>query len=154
MEYRELLTSFTESLGIKDASVDDEGVMRLKADSIELGFTEVSETGSLVMWSPLAEPPPEGADQLYALMMDAMFMGQGTRGATFSRNEGKIYLHRSESLAILDLSTFAVIVEGFLNTAEEWKKIIEGFRADESAGGFESKEEPRLGLTSGDYLQV
>ena len=156
MEYKALFHEFAVGLGVEDLAFDEEGVASLAADDIVVSFMEIPERQALLMWAEVATPPPENLMQLYKLLLEAMFMGRATQGATFSCEGEKVYLHRTDELANLDPNGLAKIVEDFLNLVEKWRDVIETFRADESrAEGAVAEEPPAFGLggPSG-FLQV
>ena len=158
MEYKALLTDFASGLGISDIAFDEDGVARIQADDMVVSFMEVPERRALLTWAEVATPPPENLTQLYKLLLEAMFMGRATQGATFSCENDTIYLHRMDDLGNLDTQGLSKILEDFLNLVEQWRKVIEAFRADdtapaEGAAVEEAPQEFGLGGPAG-FMQV
>ena len=156
MEYRKLVGDFAAGLGVTDLSFDEDGVARLSADDMVVSFMEVPERRALLIWSEVATPPPENLARLYRVLLDAMFMGRATQGATFSCENDRIYLHRMDALVDLDPASLSTIVEQFLNLIEKWRDVIMSFRADETApAGSKAAEPPAFGLGgSSGFMQV
>lgn len=154
MEYRALLTELASGLGISSLSFADDGVVRIRADEVTVSFMEVPDRRALLMWSEVATPPPENLTQLYRLLLEAMFMGRATQGASFSIEDNAVYLHRMDELVNLDSQELAKILEAFINLVEQWRKVIEAFRADNSEPAVElaSAEQPGFDLRG--FMQV
>ena len=78
-------------------------------------------------------------------------------GSSFSiePESGKIYLHRVDPVAVLDLNSFSAMLEKFVNMLEQWRKTLVDFRPvaeaikkeDDAAGAV-----PDFGL--GGFMQV
>lgn len=156
MEYRELVGGFAAGLGVTDLAFDEDGVARLAADDMVVSFMEVPERRAILTWAEVATPPPENLTQLYKFLLEAMFMGRATQGATFSCEGDTIYLHRMDSLSDLDPEGLSKIVEEFLNLVEKWRDVIQSFRADETESSGDAAEEPPafgMGGPSG-FMQV
>lgn len=155
MEYRNLITKFAESVGIKDLVFDEEGVARLIADDIELAFMEIPERHSVLLWSKVATPPPEHLEELYRALLEVSFMGRGTHGAAFSLEQGHVYLHRIDALVSLDLNSFTNIIEDFINLVVTYRQMIEEFRADHADKAARKHEEHHIsGFGHFDFVHV
>ena len=156
MEYRKLVGDFAAGLGVTDLSFDEDGVARLSADDMVVSFMEVPERRALLIWSEVATPPPENLTRLYRLLLDAMFMGRATQGATFSCENDTIYLHRMDPLVDLDPDSLSRTVEEFLNLVEKWRDVIGSFHADEAETPAPRTEDPpAFGLGGpSDFMQV
>lgn len=130
MEFNELMAAFGNEIGIADLRPDEDGICNLAFDGMNVSFTSVPETERLAVWAEIGEMPPEGGDRLCRAMMEAMFMGQATAGASFSINgeTGRIYHQRIESLRGLDFDEFRAMVEKFVNTLEQWRKLTAEYR--------------------------
>lgn len=137
MEFRSLITQFAASLGIHDLTFDEGGVTRLSTDEVTIAFMEAHERHSLLMWSKVATPSLENHEELYKVLLESSFMGRGTQGATFSLNDGDIYLHRLDPFVALDVATLTTIVEDFLNLVEKYRHIIQIFHAGDTAKSLE-----------------
>lgn len=130
MDFKVLMAAFGSGIGISDLCPDENGVCNLAFDGMDVSFTSVKEIGRLVVWAEVGEIPSEGGDRLCRTMMEAMFMGQCTAGASFSVNAetGRIYLQRIEPLRGIDLAEFRRLVEKFLNTLAQWRKLVAEYR--------------------------
>lgn len=130
MEFTELMRKFAEKVGIADLPVSEDGVCRVEIDGMNVSFIEVPETRQLVTWAEVGEPPPEGRERLYRVLMESMYMGKATGGSTFSIDSetGLVHLFRLDPLPLLDLDTFTPMLERFVNVLEEWRKIVADYR--------------------------
>lgn len=158
MEYGELMADFVGKLGLDGAEPDAEGAWHFEFDGMSVSFLEVAETGELLTWADVGEPPPEGRERLYRTLLGAMFMGEGTLGASFSiaRDDGRICLHRVDLLAGLDFDRFMANLERFVNVLEEWRGILADFRevAPEQAREAELEAEQSRVFGLGGFLQA
>ena len=130
MEFREIIRQFGTKIGMADLSPDETNSCHLKIDDMSVSFMEDLASGGIVTWAEICAPPADGAEMLNRVLMEAMFMGQGTAGSVFSiePESGKIFLHRVDPLAALDLDSFSAMLEKFVNTLELWRKTIADFR--------------------------
>lgn len=152
MELRELMDQFAAALEIEDSKPDADGAYHFEIDGMPVSLLEVAETGELLTWADVGELPSEGRERFCMELMKAMFMGEGTGGATFSiaRDSGRLCLHRVDALAALDFDSFRTKFERFVNILEEWRTMLADFRevapehAHESATA-ESSRSLRLG---------
>lgn len=157
MEFSDLMKEFGAKVGISDLAPDDENICRVDIDGMSIAFFGFAEADSVVTWAEVSEPPPEGEAMLYRVLMESMFMGQGTGGSAFSvePSTGKIYLHRLDPLKILDLESFCQMLEKFVNTLEQWRKMIVDFRPVAAAVKESDAETSRLAALGGDgFMQV
>jgi hypothetical protein len=101
-----------------------------------------AEHGLVLLSADLGEPPPEGRERLFQTMLEANNLFSGTAGATLALDaaSGECRLQ-----AFLVPDELANDVEGrlvpFLETALDWRRAIEDFRASgggeaEPGGGF------------------
>lgn len=146
MEYRKLVCEFASGLGVPEITFDEDGIASLAADDMVISFMEVPELRSILIWAKVATLPPENLTQLYRMLLEAMFMGRATQGATFSCEDDAIYLHRMDGIEQLDPDGLGKIVEDFLNLIEKWRAVIGAFRADESRTAGVGDEPKDLGL--------
>ena len=130
MELNELMEGLAAACGVKGVMPDAGGAYHLAIDEMNVSFMSIAESGQLVIWGEVAEPPPEGRELLYQVLMESMFMGRATGGAAFSidAGSGKIFLQRMEALSALDVELFTKMLEKFVNVLEEWRKIVADFR--------------------------
>lgn len=124
----ELLEGLLEAAGITDGiRPEEDGSVCLAVDDFAVAFREIADGRELLMWSPLAERPPEIADSLNELLLRANFLGALTGGAVLSLSEGgeRICLHRRLALAGLDAEAFREAFEDFVEAAIAWRRQLE-----------------------------
>lgn len=127
MTMMELLEGLAQAAGIADGiRPDEDGSVCLAVDDFAVAFREIADGRELLMWSPLAEQPPEIADRLNELLLRANFLGALTGGAVLSLSEGgeRICLHRRLPLAGLDAEAFREAFETFVEAALAWRRQI------------------------------
>lgn len=158
MELKEIMAAFVEETGLAGLEPDEEGAFHLDIDDMTVSFAEEAETGRLITWAEICEPPPEGKDMLNRILLEAMFPGGGGAGAVFSldRESGKVYLHRYDALALTDLAGFKAMLEEFVNTLEKWKTAIADFRvaAPEIRKALDESDAAARQLDRGGFMQV
>ena len=156
MELKEIMTAFAAEIGMTDLAPDEDGAYHLAIDDMTVSFAE--DEGRLLTWAEVCEPPPEGKDHLNRVLLEAMFMGRATGGAVFSidHESGKVFLHRHDSLAGMELGPFKALLEAFVNVLEEWRRTIADFRAvaPEIAKAEQSSAEEARQMGLGGFMQV
>lgn len=157
MDFTELMQAFGAKVGLEGLAPDGDDTCRIDVDGMSISFMEHRESGTVVTWAEVSEPPPEGVSVLYRVLMESMFMGQATGGSTFSvePETGKIFLHRVDPLQAFDLDSFCSMLERFVNVLEQWRKLIVDFRpvaaeVDKAVSG-KGEEMPSFG---GGFMQV
>ena len=157
MDIRELMEAFGRDFGIEGFAADADEIYTLCIDGMNVSFAEIAG-GRLATWAEVCEPPPEGREHLYRTLMEAMFMGEGTGGAAFSidRETGKVYLHRFDAMAALDIQSFKTMLEGFVNVLEEWRGLITDFRPvfGEIAKAESAARDEQQEMDRGGFIQV
>lgn len=156
MDFSELMQQFGAKIGLEGLVPDGDNTCRIDIDGMSVSFMGHLESDTVVTWAEVSEPPPEGVTLLFRVLMEAMFMGQGTGGAAFSvePESGKIYLHRVDPLAVMDVDAFCTMLEKFVNVLEQWRKIIADFRpvaAEVEKSGSLPDDAPAFG---GGFMQV
>ena len=158
MEFKELMQGFAGKVGIAELPVTQDGTCRVEIDGMNVSFIEVPETRQLVTWAEVGEPPPEGRERLYRVLMESMYMGKATGGSTFSidADTGLVYLFRLDPLPLLDLETFTPMLERFVNVLEEWRKIVADYRdvAAQLENVAAEEEEQRTRFGANGFMQV
>lgn len=136
MEFLGLMEAFGMDVGIGALEPDFDRVCRVDIDGMRVSFLEMPQSGQLVTWAAVCEPPPEGREQLYQMLMEAMFMGRETGGGAFSvdAETGSVYLHRFDALQTMDLDSFKAMLEKFANVLENWRRRVADFRPQTSDG--------------------
>lgn len=129
MELKELMSAFAEKFGLGEIKADENGAYALSFDDFDVGFKEGAE-GSLLLVSPFATKPLEGADRIAEILLGANHLFMATGGATIAldNESGEYVLQRSAPLSIHDAASFVELVEGFVNKLEELKSLVTEFR--------------------------
>lgn len=157
MEFREIMRQFGAKIGMSDLAPDETNACHLKVDDMSVSFAEDPDSATIITWAEICEPPADGSEVLNRVLMEAMFMGQGTAGSVFSiePESGKIFLHRVDPAAALDLDSFCAMLEKFVNILESWRKTIADFRPAVEAAKRASEsaaEQPDLRMDG--FMQV
>ena len=158
MELKEIMAAFGVETGLTGLEPDAEGGVHLDIDDMTVSFVEETETGRLLTWAEVGEPPPEGKDLLNRILLEAMFPGRESGEAVFSldRESGKLHLHRHDALALMDLDGFKAMLEGFVNALETWKNTIADFRkaAPDIWNAKNESDAVSRTLERGDFMRV
>lgn len=130
MEFTELMQGFAAKVGIDGLPMTEDGVCRVEIDGMAISFLEVPETRQLVTWAEVGELPPEGREKLFRVLLESMYMGKATGGATFciDPETETLNIFRSDPLPLLDLETFSAMLEKFANVLGGWRKIVADYR--------------------------
>ena len=158
MELKEIMAAFGVEIGLADLAPDSEGEYHLDIDDMTVSFGTDAETGRLLTWAEVGEPPPEGKDMLNSVLLEAMHPGHGMDGAVLSldHESGKVCLHRYDSLAETDFAGFKAMLEKFVNTLETWTRTVADFRSvapEIKKANEESVSESRM-IGLGGFMQV
>lgn len=157
MELAELIEGFAEKLGLAGLSLTD-GMCQVDIDGMVITFVEVAATHQVITCAEVGEPPPEGRERLYKVLMESMYMGRATGGSTFSLDpeNGSLQLFRFDSLLLLDVESFMAMLEKFVNLLEQWRKMIGEF--SDAAPGISNAEAEVAAETQrfslGGFMQV
>lgn len=129
MELNELMQGFAEKVGLDEIKADESGAYALSFDDFDVGFKEDNE-GELIIVSPFATKPQEGADRIAEILLGANHFFLATGGATIAldNESGEYVLQRSYPLSVLDGESFMTLVEGFVNKLDELKTLVTEFR--------------------------
>lgn len=158
MDLKDIITAFAAENGLEGLTADAEGAYHIGIDDMVVSFSETGNRDEFVTWAEVAVPQQEGRERLYRALMEAMFLGQGTGGATFSleRESGEICLHRIDNSAQMDLNLFKEKLEKFVNILEQWRKLMADFapvaHEIEEAARNSEQETRQFGL--GGFMQV
>ena len=122
-----LLSDFGASIGIADLSLDDEGRVNLMFDDIPLSIELDEGDESVSIYSLIDRLPPTfDCSPLYAMLLNANYIHQGTDGATLGVDEKtrNVVLIRREKLMQMRAAEFEADIERFINLAEHWKRLV------------------------------
>ena len=122
-----VLAEFGAAIGIPDLRPDEEHRCNMMIDDVAVSFELGVGDESLYIYSLLGPVPEGDADAVYAALLHANYIFEGTRGSTLSIDPrtGGIVLVRQERLERLRLPGFESIVEEFVDIAEHWMKRID-----------------------------
>ena len=136
MQITELIAALGERIGLKLA-LDEAGACTLAVDGMSVVIQDVSEADLVGFWGKIGAPPPEGLQRLYELMLEANHLFRATAGATISRDpESKdFFLCRVLDLRILDAESFILALERFVNTLENWQRLVLDYRPAAASDG-------------------
>ena len=131
MELKDLMEAFGAAFGLANLKPDETGIYNVKIDDMKVSFASDPDSPRLVTWGEVGELPPEGREKLYRVLLESMYMGKATGGATFSIEEGtdKLVFHRTDPLVTLDFEAFAAMLDTFVNILEKWRGILANFSA-------------------------
>lgn len=135
MQITELIAALGERIGLK-LGLDEAGACTLAVDGMSVVIQEVSEADLVGFWGKIGSPPPEGLERLYGLMLEANHLFRATAGATISRDpESKdFFLCRVLDLRVLDGESFILALERFVNTLENWQRLVIDYRPVAASG--------------------
>jgi hypothetical protein len=148
MEFNELIADFAERHGVEDLTAADNAAA-LDIDGIIVLI--VSKGDMLTISAEIGEPPADGAAAFANVLLEANLQTD----AFFAKAaEADMYvLVRRLALPTLDPVAFDGAVEGIVNLAEVWRKMLEDFRpAAKAAAQKAEAERPAFG--SSDFVQV
>ena len=130
-----MLSEFGASIGMPDLKPDAEHRCNLMFDDVAVSFELGVDDDSLYIYSLLGPVPATGAEGLYADLLHANHVFEGTAGATLGVDPETrgIVLVRAERLESLRLPAFETLVEDFVNVAERWMKRIESGEVESAA---------------------
>ena len=133
MTFDELIRDFGGQIGVELTPRD--GMVALDVDGMSVLIQELHELDAVVVLGEIGEPPPQGLEALLSSMLNANYLFTGTGGGTLSRDpeSGKFYLCRWKALALADATSFAAMMDRFLNVLETWRKLVADYRPAEPA---------------------
>ena len=150
------MNGFAAKHGIPGMQPADEGLYRLVFDDIPIVFS-VHET-DLMMSAWLTEKPVEGAELLAEILLSAnrRFAATGGSALAFDTDMGVYMLERRERLDALDVDAFSILLEAYVNKAEEFRQLIRSYTpALQSANETLASEKAEFGrLEMNGFLQV
>ena len=129
MELVELIEALGSHVGLR-LGLDEAGCCSLSVDDMSVRIQEVPEMHAVGFWGKIGAPPPEGADRLCGVMLEANHLFRATAGATISRDpeSGDFFLCRLLDLRCLDVESFISQLEKFVNVLESWQRLVADYR--------------------------
>lgn len=157
MEFNELMKQFAEKCGVKDVTIEDDGVA-LEIDGVVFAFLHDPSSALLTVVADLGQQSIDANGPFGAMMLQANFLFEATRGATLFQNpDNKSFgLQQQYRLVYLDVDTLAAEVEKLANVADEWKEVLSGIRAAEDAIETRKSEDVAASKLAsvGDFMRV
>ena len=147
MDFAELISDFGKRHGIADLTAEDD-TAALEVDGIVV--TLVASGNALLVSANIGEPPAEGKAEFVELMLEA-----NLKSETFFSKEpesGAYILVRRLSLASLEAESFDAALEGLVNQAETWRRLLADFRPAAKAAAERADETPTFGAHG--FVQV
>ena len=143
IDAKAIIEAFCKRLGIK-SEADTEGVFSFSDDAGEFAIHDLSEEGILLLTGDLGLVPPNHAEGLFRLMLEAQHNFRETAGTTFSIDGERdcFTLSRVIPCATLDEDVLFREVERFVNHLEAWMHIIRNYE------GCKESNETSIGLDS------
>ena len=158
MQFDELMAVFAEKVGLAGLGPDGDGAYHINVDDMVVSFGENRTSEEVLMLAEVGQPPPEGREQLFRKLLQAMKPGGAMDGLVFSCGERDdvILMHRRMSLPLLDAEGFMTGVETFVNQLELWRRLLADFRplAASAAEARQADDEERRSLDARGFLQV
>ena len=140
MEFSELMRVFGDEFGLSDFKPSKAGQWNVVIDGMRIAFAEMADPARARMQAPLCPLPAQGREVFLQVLMDAMFMGHATGGASFFVDEkDQVFLQRTDPLPMLDYEAFKRTLERFVNVLEQWRDVVAEF--DAVAGDLEKSEQ-------------
>ncbi len=128
-----LITILGGSLGIEDLALDEAGYAVLVFDEtivVNLEFDPVGER--MLFYCFLAELPEEPPASVFKVALAANLLWHGTQGATLALEEhgnGLVLCH-AEALASCGDHHLEDVLDGFVQTVENWQKRVAALLAE------------------------
>lgn len=123
------MDGFAAEAGLAESlPADDANGYTLEIDGMAVSFREASEGLELLTTAEVGDLPDEGAEQVYRLLMEAMFRDGRSGGTIFSLEPGtkRIWAHRRDFLVKMDCEGFQAMLGQFIDGLEEWKRLVSG----------------------------
>ena len=119
------LSKFAEQFGIEKHKVLEKGIYEQGGLGTSPLFFRENEPG-FYLESLIAPCPLEKLEELFSLLMNANFLGQGTGGAAIALDgEGKFLTLSVDLPYDMEYKNFLEILEDFINYREYWKEEIQ-----------------------------
>ena len=148
MEFNELIADFAARHGVDDLIAADNAAA-LDIDGIIVII--VSKDDTLTISAEIGEPPAEGAAAFANVLLEANL--QSDSFFAKAAETDRYVIVRRLALPSLDAMAFDNAIEGIVNQAEAWHKMLEDFRpAAKAAAEMAEAERPAFG--SSDFVQV
>ena len=132
---KNLVQEFGAAIGIPDLVPDEQNRCNLTFDDVAVSFELGGRDDSLCIYSLLGTVPDRDAGSFHTALLHANHLLDSTRGSTLSidpRNTD-VVLIREEQLNTLRLPRLEMLIEDFVNVAEQWMEKLASGKIDEPA---------------------
>lgn len=131
MRLEMLMEQLAEEGGVPPFVTNGDGGYDVEINAMPVSIQRTDDD-HIVLQAAVGVPPPnavEARERLYRVMLEAMFRGSGSGGAVLSldKSSGTVFLHRTESAAVLDYDGFKALLETFVGTLDQWRRIVTEF---------------------------
>ena len=125
-----LVDAFADEAGLGRVEPGGDGFYHLVADDDMAVTVGPAADGGLVLLAEVGDVPPEGREQFYQMLLEAMYGLSETRGATFQivRNPEKVLLRRVVSAARAASEPLADRLNALADLQAEWRRRVADFR--------------------------
>jgi hypothetical protein len=147
MDFNELITDFADRHNVDGLAAED-GVAALDVDGILVNLVAAGDL--LAASAEIGEPPAEGAGTFAELLLEASLESEAFFAK--SRETGKYVVVRRHPLPPLDSASFDTLLEGLVNLAETWRRLLDDFRPAAQAAAQGTADTPAFG--AGGFMQV
>ena len=147
MDFNDLIADFATRHNVAGLAAED-GVAALDVDGILINLVAAGDL--LAASAEIGEPPAEGAGIFADLLLEANLESDAFFAK--SRETGKYVVVRRSPLPSLDSTTFDTLLEGLVNFAETWRRLLDDFRPAAKAAAEENADTPAFG--TGGFMQV
>ncbi|MBI1247930.1 hypothetical protein GC197_08840 [bacterium] len=125
-DYQKILASFGQSLGLEDASPDEEGYCAFSFDDLVVHMQYTPDDDQLTIYSRIGEVDEDRVEGIYGMLLAANMFWQGTQGATFSVEPDLqlVFLADKRTVGSLGDTGFTQWLDHFLKIAEYWQNRL------------------------------
>ena len=136
MDLQLQVNAFADETGLGPIEPDQNGFYHFIADedmSVSVGATA---DGEIVLLTEVGDVPPEGREQFYQMLLEAMYGLRETRGATFQivSNPEKVLLRQVVSAARAASEPLADRLNALADLQAEWRRRVADFRPPAEEG--------------------
>ncbi len=130
MEFEQLLERFRKDTGLENLAPDDTDTCTFLVDEMKVSLMHIAEGGRLLLFAEVGELPDGGCPALAMAALKANYLFRGTSGATLAvrPDSSMLFLNQSMLLENLSYDDFVQAISDFVDTIEEWQKMIANYR--------------------------
>ncbi len=147
MDFNDLINDFATRHNVDGLAAED-GVAALDVDGILVNLVAAGDL--LAASAEIGEPPAEGVGTFAELLLEASLESEAFFAK--SRETGKYVVVRRHPLPSLDSAAFDTLLEGLVNLAETWRRLLDDFRPAAMAAAEGNADNPAFG--AGGFMPV